>query len=143
LDSLSAGVKALKKLKGLQEQKKNISYGGAYGMGEFFGIPRGATSYFSTDMPIAMAAPIRWQPPVALRPALPPPQPAVAHLSQPQWRAPAVSQSVTDAHAAAHCVFARVLGARASERQWMWIGVWIGTVDSFLSLRFSTISFVV
>jgi len=42
-------------------------------------------------------------------------------------RAPAVSQSVTDAHAAAHCVFARVLGARASERQWMWIGVWIGT----------------
>ena len=29
-----------------------------------------------------MAAPIRWQPPVALRPALPPPQLAVAHLSQ-------------------------------------------------------------
>ena len=68
---LSAGAKALKKMKGLQEQPKNKnSYGGAYGMSGF-GVPLGTTSYHSTNMPIAMAAPISWQSPVSLAPSQP------------------------------------------------------------------------
>ena len=69
---MSAGVKALKKmnpnLNGLQA--KNNTYGGAYGMASF-GVPLGATGYYSTSMPIAVAAPVRWQPPVKLAPSQP------------------------------------------------------------------------
>jgi hypothetical protein len=74
---LCAGAKALKK--GLQPRPPN-AYGGAYGM-QGFGMPRGATCYYSDNMPIAMAAPIRWQPPVALPSGS---QQAIALPSQPQ-----------------------------------------------------------
>ena len=63
-------------MNGLQAQPKNNSYGGAYGM-MGFGVPLGATSCYSTNMPTAMAVPLRWQPPVAL-----PSQPSA---SQPPW----------------------------------------------------------
>ena len=60
-----SGAKALKKAKGLQLRPNN-SYGAAYGMVDF-GVPRGATSStYSSNMPTAMAVPVRWQPPVAL-----------------------------------------------------------------------------
>lgn len=75
---LSAGVKALKKMNGLQAQPNINTYDGAYGM-MGFGHPLGATSYYSTNMPIAMAAPVRWQPPVALAPS----QPSASQLQLP------------------------------------------------------------
>ena len=65
-------------MKGLQAQAKNTSYGAAYGMASF-GVPLGATSYYSNSMPVAMAVPAhRWQPPMALAPSQP-------SASQPQW----------------------------------------------------------
>ena len=66
-----AGVKALKKMNGLQAWPNN-SYGGAYGMASF-GVPLGATSFYSMSMPVAMpmAAPVSWQPPVELAPSQP------------------------------------------------------------------------
>ena len=65
IDSLLAGVKALKK-KGLAQRPKNMSYANAYGMpttGFAFGEPLARPL---ASLPLAPAMPIRWQPPVAL-----------------------------------------------------------------------------